>query len=275
MAYCAVHQSLINHRKLVAAAEILGMEEVHLMGHLVSLWIWCLDNAPGGILPESIRAIAKGAQWDREPALFTSAMKVSGFFDVADTGHFIIHDWDQGGGKLEATRKLTAERVRRFRERNATSNDDVTESNALHPVTCNAPVTHIEKSREEKNIEENTREREETRAHSRPPSLEAFLSQAKRVGIDTLAAEKCWNHYEINGWPNGGAKWDLVLKNWNITDVQRKQDQIPSRNGGGGKSSRCQLEPWMIKYGEEEGLSQSELMQIDWAPLIKSGRVKR
>ena len=46
MAWLQVHQTLKDHRKLFDAADQLEVEPPHMMGLLVSFWLWALDNAP-------------------------------------------------------------------------------------------------------------------------------------------------------------------------------------------------------------------------------------
>ena len=48
MAWLQVHQTLKDHRKLFDAADELEITPPHMMGLLVSFWLWALDNAPKG-----------------------------------------------------------------------------------------------------------------------------------------------------------------------------------------------------------------------------------
>ena len=50
MAWLQVHQTLKDHRKLFDAADELEITPPHMMGLLVSFWLWALDNAPKGDL---------------------------------------------------------------------------------------------------------------------------------------------------------------------------------------------------------------------------------
>ena len=65
MAWLQVHQTLKDHRKLFDAADQLEVEPPHMMGLLVSFWLWALDNAPTGSLVDiTPRMISRAAQWD-------------------------------------------------------------------------------------------------------------------------------------------------------------------------------------------------------------------
>lgn len=52
MAWVPVDQSLRNHRKLLVLASELGVSQAAAAGHLVFFWLWCLDNAPDGIIKQ-------------------------------------------------------------------------------------------------------------------------------------------------------------------------------------------------------------------------------
>lgn len=154
MAYCEVHQSLLDHRKLIVAAEALDIEEVHLMGHLVALWLWSLDNAPNGVLPQSMRMIGRAARWSGDPTRLVSALKLAGFLDLHEDGSFVIHDWQDYGGKLTESRLKNAARQRAFRERNKQQGEGVTVTSPLHNRNVTAETrqdkTRVEKTRQDK-----------------------------------------------------------------------------------------------------------------------------
>ena len=50
MAWIEVHQGLREHRKTYACAEKLKISRVVMVGTLISLWLWALDNAQDGSL---------------------------------------------------------------------------------------------------------------------------------------------------------------------------------------------------------------------------------
>ena len=68
MAWIQVHQTLKDHRKLFDAADELEISPPHMMGLLISFWLWALDNAPTGSLVDiTPRMISRAAQWDGDP----------------------------------------------------------------------------------------------------------------------------------------------------------------------------------------------------------------
>jgi hypothetical protein len=130
MAYIEAHQSLFTHRKTLRLGRLLGMDRFCVVGRLIALWCWALDNAPDGVVAvadSDILADVMGWQSDREPAELCEALVAAGFFEHAaaddgtvtgtasSSGFYVLHDWYQYAGKLIEKRKSDAERKRRER----------------------------------------------------------------------------------------------------------------------------------------------------------------
>ena len=116
MAWIQAHQHLRDHRKLLAAADELEIEPVHLLGHLISFWLWALDNAPSGSLAEvNNRTIARAAQWNDEPNKLVDALTSTQWLDIQEDGNLMIHDWYDYAGKLIEQRESERERARQRR----------------------------------------------------------------------------------------------------------------------------------------------------------------
>ena len=117
MAWIEVHQSVTTHRKTIAAAELLDIPEPHMVGHLVTFWLWALDNAQPetGELPKATaRLIARAAQWDGNASTFLETLVAVGFLDDND-GVISVHDWDDYAGRLLDRRATERERSRQRR----------------------------------------------------------------------------------------------------------------------------------------------------------------
>ena len=116
MAWIQVHQQLKDHRKLLAAADELEIEPAHMLGLLISFWLWALDNAPSGSLQGiSTRMIARAAQWSGTPDDFVQAMAHAGLLDEEPDGSLALHDWYEYTGKLIDQREAEKNRSRRRR----------------------------------------------------------------------------------------------------------------------------------------------------------------
>jgi len=115
MAWLQIHQTLKDHRKLLEAADILEVPPPHMMGILISFWLWALDNAPSGTLGGiSSKTIARAAQWDADPDQLVDALKAANWLD--DNGDSLeIHDWYEYAGKLIDQRISERERSKKRR----------------------------------------------------------------------------------------------------------------------------------------------------------------
>lgn len=94
MAWIQIHQQLKDHRKVLAAADELDIEPAHMLGLLISFWLWAIDNAPDGSLAGiSDRMIARAAQWDKDPEEFVAALTSASLLDVTEDGVLEIPNW--------------------------------------------------------------------------------------------------------------------------------------------------------------------------------------
>lgn len=120
MAWLKVEQSLRDHRKLGPLARGLGVGRPTAIGHLVLLWLWCLDNAPTGNL-KGIDAdiLASVCHWEGKPNEFVDALAFAGFLDRSRKypERLRIHDWKDYAGKLLESRTRHAVRQRTHRDR--------------------------------------------------------------------------------------------------------------------------------------------------------------
>ncbi len=124
MAWIEVHQSLVDHRKVVNASAALGRgtSPVLLVGHLVTLWSWALDNAEDGG-PLTASEVAHGARWTRDAQAFTDALVSARLLDHID-GAYWLHDWADYAGRLVGKRRANRERMRSARATNVPRTDD-------------------------------------------------------------------------------------------------------------------------------------------------------
>ena len=116
-AWIKVDQTLLSHRKTLTVSEELDINEVAVIGHLVSLWTWAIDNAPNGELPASERMIARAAMWDGSPAHFVSALVFAGFIDDDCMGKHQLHNWEEWTGALVRSRRESTQRMKDWRQK--------------------------------------------------------------------------------------------------------------------------------------------------------------
>lgn len=117
MAWIESHQSLSRHKKTLKAAARLSLDRHTLIGHLMELWWWGIDNVPsngfmGDVTDEEI---AFAADWNGDASQFVEALIVAGFIDDSAEGR-VLHDWFDYAGKLLDKREKDALRKREKQE---------------------------------------------------------------------------------------------------------------------------------------------------------------
>jgi hypothetical protein len=153
MAWISVHQAVWTHRKTYALADLLALDETYAAAHVIRLWTWALDNsAEGGGIGNSARVIARAAGWPGDPVLFLEALVGCGWLDETEDG-YVIHDWEEYGGKLVEKRRSEADRLRKWRDEQRT---DDTRTKVVGETRTKRVrnATREEKTREEKTREE-------------------------------------------------------------------------------------------------------------------------
>jgi len=124
----------MTHRKTLLVADTLDLPEVYVVGHMVALWSWALDNARDGKLPTSRRFIARAAQWAGNADEFVDALCSAGFLDV-DGNELAIHDFDEYVGRLIERRAANTQRMRAAR---AKRQEEEAETRAKHVRNTNS-----------------------------------------------------------------------------------------------------------------------------------------
>ena len=100
MAFIQVQQSLVSHRKTLRLARLMGVDRHAAMGRLVALWLWCLDNAPDGVLSDDVddKMLADVMGWTEEmgePFDLVEALHTAGFIAFAEAGErWRLVGWD-------------------------------------------------------------------------------------------------------------------------------------------------------------------------------------
>jgi hypothetical protein len=94
-----VRVQLRSHHKLTSSARTLGIPRVHLLGHLVSLWLGALEFAEDGDLwrgseEKTHRFIESLAELTFPPERFVEVLRLDGWLD-----DWCIHDWLDYAGK--------------------------------------------------------------------------------------------------------------------------------------------------------------------------------
>lgn len=185
MAFNRIDQSFPRNRKTLRLAHRLKLkrdetsDRHQLMGHLVTFWLWSLDNATvdGRLTGVSDEEIAAASEWLGDPHRYVSALIDCGFLERdMDSTDIFIHDWAEYGGKLIAERMSATERMRRFRSG----------ERAPHVTRTEREGDGLEKSRVEKSREEQRRVDPAAAAAARETSIETEPSE-----LDEAVARLC------------------------------------------------------------------------------------
>lgn len=131
MAWLEIHQAFPTHKKTLWVASVMKMTPESVAGHILKLWLWALDNAPDGYLPEDKDMLDACAGCPRDVLVtsYNCPLDVPSFTDVLIDKHYIdvtpegwvLHDWDEYAGKLILARQAACERKRKERELKKTS----------------------------------------------------------------------------------------------------------------------------------------------------------
>jgi hypothetical protein len=234
MAWIECHQSLRMHPKTLAASAALAMNRHEFIGHLMCLWWWALDVADvDGRLPKqcTFDVLAEAAELPRHKGqAFVEALLSAGFLDHdEETGGWVLHDWYDYAGKLNARRAANKQRQLLHREalRNAhvtrtsqstdtdsdahvtrTSQPEDTDQEALRNAHVTRDVTHTSRARHIATNQTNQTNQDQTNPDqgkhhpppNPPPTAEEVLQQRPNIfrlyehlfgkGVSPLIAER-------------------------------------------------------------------------------------
>ena len=234
MAWLQVHQTLKDHRKLFDAADELEVSPPHMMGLLVSFWMWALDNAPsGGLDGITPRMIARAAQWEGPAEKLTAALIRAGWLDEKDDGQLEIHDWYEYAGKLIDQRQAEKERSQRRRSATAGSSDGTGND---RQTTDGQPAGDQKKAAGRVDQTRASKTREEKAPPS--PSGEVDDADAKKSAVEVRFDEfwsaypkKVGKQYALKAWKRIKPDATLHEKIMKAVDTQKRWDQWRRDNG--------------------------------------------
>ena len=220
MAWIELHQGIHRHRKITAAARLLDIPRMSMIGHLTSLWLWAIDNAPNGKLGAiSCDEIALAAEWDCDPNVFVNTLKKVGLLDKRPLA---IHDWRSYAGKLIERRKADAKRKQEIHKTSAGNPQEIHKTSAGNPqdvrrISC-ATVPYPTVPGPSK--KETTKERKFP--ISSGSDIISIFSEEELLAIETRfgcnrddiswEAEKCFEWWSGEGRAIKNRK--LAFKNW-------------------------------------------------------------
>lgn len=154
MAWVQVDQSLLTDKKTLKLKRALNINATYAMGIVTALWLWAIDNAPGGDLSDmdgyELADICDfpGEYGDE----FLKAFIKSGFI-ISNEDKRVIADWDDLVGRLMMKREIKKEkdreRQRNYRQKKKAETeenfDDENENNECHTdITALSQACHTD-----------------------------------------------------------------------------------------------------------------------------------
>lgn len=97
MAWIEAHDDIWEHYKVLKLCEILKIQDVQAVGHLISLWHFVLRNSwkSADLSAWGDLGIEKAARWRGEPGKFVKALRTCVFLDECKA-----HGWMERAGRL-------------------------------------------------------------------------------------------------------------------------------------------------------------------------------
>jgi hypothetical protein len=130
VAWIPIDQALPTHLKTIRAAKLADVDVTAMIGHLIRLWLWAVDNAPDGDLDGlSGEEIEAAAHWQGEDGRFYAALigcgkaRGQGFIEASHGNAKRLHDWDDWGGKATTKRVKWRNEKAKYRQNQAQSSE--------------------------------------------------------------------------------------------------------------------------------------------------------
>lgn len=121
MSWIELHDTLPDHDKVLQVADALSLDKDMVVGKLVRLWTWALNNREDGrFLERDLSTIAEVMRFKGKPIKLVTALVEARLLDADEKG-YIIHGWAERVGMLlakrEEARAKTRARVRKHRSK--------------------------------------------------------------------------------------------------------------------------------------------------------------
>ena len=201
--------------------------------NIVLIWVMLLTMAgrcnSGGMIflteniPYTTKILADELGFDENIVKVAIAALEKLNMVTTNSGCLLIPGWEeyQNAEGLEKIREQTKLRVQKYREKQKA----ITDCN----VTSSVTVTQCNATEEEKELEEDTDKKENTKRKSFiPPTVEEVKEYIDSVGSQ-VDAESFVAHYESNGWMVGKNKmksWKAAIVTWEKRDgLKRSQSK--------------------------------------------------
>lgn len=148
MAWIELHDTLPDHTKVLDLSAALKMDKDAVVGKLIRLWVWALNNREDGLIrTRDVPTVGDVMRIKGKAEKVIAAMVKVRLLDPVEGG-YMIHGWDEHVHRLMETRERNRaqarERKRRQRANEKSSHENVTrdmrdENPACHAATVPKP----------------------------------------------------------------------------------------------------------------------------------------
>ena len=95
MSWIKAHRSIATNRKILRAAETLNLSVPAVMGHMILIWLWAIENAPNGEIDASAELIARIAQVPKYGRGFVGVLVQAGLLTEIGENRFGVVNYDE------------------------------------------------------------------------------------------------------------------------------------------------------------------------------------
>lgn len=148
MAWIESHDDIWEHHKTLKLISLLGLPDVQVVGHLMSLWHFVLRNAwrDANLAPWGDEGIERAARWRGKAGVFVKALRAAGYMDGTE-----VHGWSERAGRLVYDRfRKEDERLSAVKRRTIGGQSKATVPNRTqpYPTKPNKRITAPKKARD-------------------------------------------------------------------------------------------------------------------------------
>lgn len=250
MEYLNLHTATLDHEVLATADDVPRSVWLHLMrfcigqendGRIVGAKLW--PERKWLLLCRITPAAAQGEsplwEWDGNDLV------IWGYPTEKQAEVKARREAGRRGGQARTEAKTQA-----ARSNGRSKSQAPTEANAEH-----SPSKHpTEGNGKEGNGKEGNKGKEGNGKEGKRPALRDAQAYAKTIGLSESEAAKFFDHFEANGWRQGGRtplrSWQAALRNW----ARRAGEFKKSSGGGGGGADFDPQKPNAHTGGAEEAV---------------------
>lgn len=117
MAWIKLHSSVTTNRKILTVADLLRISEAAAIGHLSMLWLWSIENAPGGVITVGSEMVRRVSGYPKAGRSFVDALVAAELLRATPDGKLHIVNYDEHIAPILVATDRNRKKTQAFRER--------------------------------------------------------------------------------------------------------------------------------------------------------------